>query len=530
LKIQHQLELLREIWSTLDEDYQIHQNTILQVLQGKAQAAISLIDGIVGKPGDDPTMKNIMSKKGESRRAKYAVWVKASLKSVSGDLKEWSEVFDISWYLIIRLANTKLDQQLQPVEVGETDPLSTLKDLREAIKSSLTTQEEAEKSTVFLSSTFFTNTNTSYTPLEFGRSGSGIWTSGDGSTRYLIDQPSTISTLPDVCKLAKILKEVEPFQFCILTCKGVVKEVKDLPSPKPTHHDTDSKAISPVPAFTSRFLFDVPSNLTKPQYLRTLLVPSSSGASPLDDRFSLARQLAKAVMFVHSAGFVHKNIRPETVLMFEEKDSADVWAFLTGFESFRLADGHTMYQGDEQWEKNLYRHPTRQGVQPEEVYSMQHDIYSLGVCLLEIGMGSSLVLWNTEEGVVVPNVSIATDVNSTIKGSRKKAFGIKRALVQLAQNELPSKMGRKYTETIVICLTCLDTSNTFGDESEFLDENGILVGVRFIEKVTDRRIRGIFILLSLIGLDSTSWIEDMTGTATSNYISHYKGWQRSVFL
>jgi len=91
-------------------------------------------------------------------------------------------------------------------------------------------------------------------------------------------------------------------------------------------------------------------------------------------------------------------------------------------------------------------------------------------------------------------------------------------------------MGRKYTETIVICLTCLDTSNTFGDESEFLDENGILVGVRFIEKVTDRRIRGIFILLSLIGLDSTSWIEDMTGTATSNYISHYKGWQRSVFL
>jgi hypothetical protein len=63
LKIKHQLELLQEIWLTLDEDYQIHQNTVLQVLQGKAQAAISLIDGIVGKPGDDPTMKNIMSKK-----------------------------------------------------------------------------------------------------------------------------------------------------------------------------------------------------------------------------------------------------------------------------------------------------------------------------------------------------------------------------------------------------------------------------------------------------------------------------------
>jgi len=484
LKIQHQLELLRNIWPTLDEDYQIHQNTVLQVLQGKAQAAISLIDRIIGNPSDDSSMKSIMSKKGEPRRAKYAIWVKASLKSVSIDLRDWSEVFDISWYLIIRLANQELDQQLQPIKVANSQPLTTLKDLREAINSSLASQAEAEKTTVFLPLTFFTNTH--YIPLEFGPSASGIWTDMDGSTRYLVDQPSSISTLPDVCKFAKILKEVKPFQFGILTCRGVVKAAKYPPSQKWVDHEPDSSINSPTPEFHSRFLFNIPPNLTKPQYLRSFLISNQSQTRnySLDDRFSLARQLGKSVMFVHSAGFVHKNIRPETILIFEEKNSTDIWAFLTGFESFRLAEGHTLYQGDEKWEKNLYRHPTRQGVQPEDVYSMQHDIYSLGVCLLEVGMGSSLVLWNPEEDTLLPSALIATEVNSTVKDRRKKSFETKKTLVNLARSELPSKMGRKYTEIVVTCLTCLDKSNNgFGDESEFLDENGILIGVRFIEKV-----------------------------------------------
>jgi hypothetical protein len=39
-------------------------------------------------------------------------------------------------------------------------------------------------------------------------------------------------------------------------------------------------------------------------------------------------------------------------------------------------------------------------------------------------------------------------------------------------------------EVVVSCLTCLDKGNKdFGDESEFLDTDGILVGVRYVEKV-----------------------------------------------
>jgi hypothetical protein len=56
-----------------------------------------------------------------------------------------------------------------------------------------------------------------------------------------------------------------------------------------------------------------------------------------------------------------------------------------GFENFRPADGNTYLTGDSNWERDLYRHPTRQGLCLQETYKMQHDIYSLGVCLLEIG-------------------------------------------------------------------------------------------------------------------------------------------------
>lgn len=42
-----------------------------------------------------------------------------------------------------------------------------------------------------------------------------------------------------------------------------------------------------------------------------------------------------------------------------------------------------------------------------------------------------------------------------------------------------------YTSVVLSCLTCLDRDNhAFGDESEFIDEDGVLVGVRYIEKAS----------------------------------------------
>lgn len=96
----------------------------------------------------------------------------------------------------------------------------------------------------------------------------------------------------------------------------------------------------------------------------------------LGHRFELAHSLARSVRYIHSAEIVHKNIRPETIVIFcDEGVSSLARPFLVGFEKFRLATGSTMHQGDELWERNLYRHPQRQGLRPEEDYSIHHDIY-----------------------------------------------------------------------------------------------------------------------------------------------------------
>ncbi|KGQ01268.1 hypothetical protein PAAG_12039 [Paracoccidioides lutzii Pb01] len=69
------------------------------------------------------------------------------------------------------------------------------------------------------------------------------------------------------------------------------------------------------------------------------------------------------------------------------------------------------------------------------------------------------------------------------------ALGIKEKLVNGdSMAQLPSLMGRTYTGVVLACLTCLDAGvgNMFDDGQEMYDENGIVVGVRFTEKILER--------------------------------------------
>jgi hypothetical protein len=64
----------------------------------------------------------------------------------------------------------------------------------------------------------------------------------------------------------------------------------------------------------------------------------------------------------------------------------------------------------------------------------------------------------------------------------------KDQLLSLARGELQRRMGTRYSEVVVTCWTCLDPENEdFGDEAEFQDEDGIEVGVGYIEKVSTRK-------------------------------------------
>ena len=136
--------------------------------------------------------------------------------------------------------------------------------------------------------------------------------------------------------------------------------------------------------------------------LRDLLL-GDTGTVSLMHRLVIARSIARSVIFLHSAAFVHKNIQPETVLVTASRAS-----YLVGFERFRAAETQTYRQVEALWQKNIYRHPMRQGEAPEEAYTMQHDVYSLGVCLLEIGLWTSFVKYNAD--IAVPGIAEITAI------------------------------------------------------------------------------------------------------------------------
>lgn len=175
----------------------------------------------------------------------------------------------------------------------------------------------------------------------------------------------------------------------------------------------------------------------------------------------------------------------ENVILFESEGREELSVFLVGFEGFRREEGRTRRLGDETIEKNLYRHPSRQGTTPESDFIMQHDIYNLGVCLLEIGLWESFLDYYS---VVNPTLSHMFEIRRPTSKEDMMQFLLqdsKDYFLYLAQVKLRECMGTKYSKIVETCLTCLDPGNSdFGDPKEFEDEDGIRVGVRYIEKVS----------------------------------------------
>ncbi|KUI73548.1 hypothetical protein VM1G_08762 [Cytospora mali] len=181
----------------------------------------------------------------------------------------------------------------------------------------------------------------------------------------------------------------------------------------------------------SGVISSIPPSLGDPRSLRDLFLNTESPKS-LTQRFDIAKDLAKSVGYVHTFGFVHKNIRPESVL------------------SLGTTDG------------------------------------PLGVCLLEVGLWKSFIEYPVIDGETTPQWSpvlgMPTILN-LLQAAQYLYSEAKQRPVFLAQDELPYHMGTKYTDIVVNCLTCLNPDNQdFGDEKKFQDKDEIGVGARYIEK------------------------------------------------
>jgi hypothetical protein len=103
------------------------------------------------------------------------------------------------------------------------------------------------------------------------------------------------------------------------------------------------------------FIFRVPKGIETLKSLRYMFLTAEYFFTR---RVAIAKDLARSVSYVYTLNFVHKNIRPEFILLSEISSSYKA-TFFVGFNSFRDAAGVTVFVGDITWDKNFYRHPSR---------------------------------------------------------------------------------------------------------------------------------------------------------------------------
>ncbi|PLN80543.1 hypothetical protein BDW42DRAFT_170631 [Aspergillus taichungensis] len=483
LKTETQLQSLRSIWSSLRSELQVHYTDALDNLKIKLLAAIKSVDAFC----------DVTEVSASTHKKLRAPFLHKHLKQAVSDLEGWQRRFDPSWYLITRITEPKVDARLKISDEAqeEMDPsMVRLSRMRETIRQISFSDNTDTTGSIFKDASLIQTSRilipgTTISLASYRGMNQPILLD---RTRYPAT-PTARTAKAYIRDLARLLANVDPETFSLFRCDGVI-ELSESPN-----------------SSQFEFIFPIPQGLSNPRTLRSLLLERPTCS--LSQRVRLAKQLARSVMFVHAMGFVHKGIRPETVLIFTEENTSQQTkpepakaytnaslgpSYLVGFERTRRADGPTDMHGDREWARNLYRHPQRQGLWPEDLYSMQHDIYSLGVCLLEIALWQSFVRpqspsspESAESTVPWEDLDIAHALED--KDPKRGGFTIKTALTELADGRLPALVGDVYTEVVLTCLGCLDSGeeNVFGTERDLRvrlrDEDGVVVGVRFAENV-----------------------------------------------
>lgn len=217
---------------------------------------------------------------------------------------------------------------------------------------------------------------------------------------------------------------------------------------------------------SAKLVFELPSDVVKVQSLRQMLTEENTHS--LNARLELARSLSKAVLFTHAYQYVHKNIRSSNILIGESRRSDPMKKFgqvlLAGFGDSRAESAFSKGLRDSRHEYDVCRHPSRTGPEPLPKYTFLHDVYSLGVCLLEIGLWTDLL---DEEWKVLHDAS-----------PRQRLEMLKT----YAEEYLPVEMGTAYRDVVLDCLG--------GVEGSFVHDvvqpvDGRQVGMGYIEVVLD---------------------------------------------
>ncbi|KAI3537141.1 hypothetical protein CABS01_10599 [Colletotrichum abscissum] len=191
------------------------------------------------------------------------------------------------------------------------------------------------------------------------------------------------------------------------------------------------------------FSFGFPDGASdrEPVSLQTIL-SKKLGAPSLSERFHIAQTITRTIAAFHANGWLHKEISSRSILFFFDESGRCMYLrpYLVNFEYSRPDTAETNMTADDDLARNVYRHPDRQGSRPNVRFNKTHDLYSLGVVLLEIGV------WQTALSMRNARLKQEGILSSRNVGPMQDIFKTK------TKERLGHTMGPAYQKAVEHCL------------------------------------------------------------------------------
>jgi serine/threonine protein kinase len=211
--------------------------------------------------------------------------------------------------------------------------------------------------------------------------------------------------------------------------------------------------------------------LARPVSLLNLFHDTEVKVPSLTARVALAKAIAECIEKLHAVNWLHKGLRSDNVLFFRSGNAdCDISRpYLSGFDYSRPAQREDMTERPSgNMAHDLYRHPQVQGPSRDtpngKGYKKRHDIYSLGVILMEIAY------WKSIDAIVgLKQSEIRPSETARLRG---------RLLNGEYLNQIHSQVGDTIYEVISSCLVGV---SSFGIR-EGDDEMDVFVGAKLQAK------------------------------------------------
>ncbi|KAI1634192.1 prion-inhibition and propagation-domain-containing protein [Biscogniauxia mediterranea] len=293
--------------------------------------------------------------------------------------------------------------------------------------------------------------------------------------RQGIDRMSECQHDKRIVLLARLLSEEMPPDFRAPRCLGYVKS-------------TTSSEESEF-----GLVYERSSGNKTETTLTTLRQLLGSRPKPsITARISLCSALADCLFNFHAVDWLHKGLKSDNILFFgSATDEGSLsMPYITGYDLSRPSEELEMTEKPPFDPLNdIYRHPHVQFGEAKNYYLKSHDMYSLGIVLIEIA------LWKPIEAILGIG-DLMTIRPAELRGIREKLLGDLNHHSGSSYNvptsggseylsQVARKFGDSYRDIVVLCLnaTKLETPEHKGENHASIK---FRLGVSYKEQVIDK--------------------------------------------